>query len=1000
MTGNGEVAAQATTDGANLVQFGASDTPATGVVSQSITTVIGQRYTLRFDHWANAAAPTSTVQSLNVQVVGANTLINRTIESSGYDANPVTQYGNHSFTFVANSTTTTISFADVSATTTAIDGRLDDVRAFASTPNITVFENTANGTAIGAAAALDVDKNDQFTYSLDNNASGRFAIDGRTGQITVANGSLLNYEANTSHSITIRTTDRAGAFTLQAHTINVLNVNEAPSGTDITITAVEDTDLVITAANFGFSDVDGNTLSSVRITTLPINGALYLDTSGDGLINDTERSSLTAGSTVSIVDITAGSLKFKPASDANGNNYASFTFQVVDNGGTANGGVDTDPTPNTMTINVTSVPDNPRGVVVQSSNVLLSDNFNDGEASDWIRPNGFSVVGNQLSTGTWNEEYRIAIWSDPAALAWADVSITADVSFGDDDAMGVAVRVQDTNNYVYAELDLGDGSTPIARILTITGGVASTRASISLPGAFLLQAANLTLTAVGNSYTFEIDGTTVLNTTITGFNAGTVGLTTHYQTDSSFDNVVVTQAQLRVNENAANGTIIGYAKGYDRDAGDTLTYSLPSNAGGRFAINSTTGAITVANSANLNFEAGSSYAVTVVTTDSTNRTTSETHTIFVDDVNEAPVQITLGNTPTTLTANGNASLVSGSTYQLTPNATNQTGTIWGAVNLSQDLTITTKAFFGANDGADGIVFAFQNQSATSMTAGSFGIGGNTSTFGVVFDTFNNGGNEIASDNAQFFRQGVTFQANSSFDTRLPLENLEDGLWRDLVFAWNSTSKTLTFTLDGAITKSIFYDVVANDWGGNATGFVGFGAQTGSLFNQQQVEIVSVRTGNIIAVAENSASGTVVGVAGAIDPDRTGTIVYSLQNNAGGRFAINSSTGVVTVANGSLLDYESNTSHNITIRATDQGGLFRDEVQAISVINVNEAADRDRARDRNVGRRWHANLQRRRCGRDRHVRRRRRQSHGHADGQSRGYRSVANDGVNVHRFSWN
>ena len=35
---------------------------------------------------------------------------------------------------------------------------------------------------------------------------------------------------------------------------------------------------------------------------------------------------------------------FTPAANANGAAYASFTFQVQDDGGTANGGVDLDPT--------------------------------------------------------------------------------------------------------------------------------------------------------------------------------------------------------------------------------------------------------------------------------------------------------------------------------------------------------------------------------------------------------------------------------------------------------------------------------------------------------------------------------------------------------------------------------------------------------------------------------------------------------------------------------
>ena len=48
---------------------------------------------------------------------------------------------------------------------------------------------------------------------------------------------------------------------------------------------------------------------------------------------------------MSVADISAGKLKFTPAANANGAGYATFTFQVQDDGGTANGGVDLDQSP-------------------------------------------------------------------------------------------------------------------------------------------------------------------------------------------------------------------------------------------------------------------------------------------------------------------------------------------------------------------------------------------------------------------------------------------------------------------------------------------------------------------------------------------------------------------------------------------------------------------------------------------------------------------------------
>ncbi len=67
----------------------------------------------------------------------------------------------------------------------------------------------------------------------------------------------------------------------------------------------------------------------------------------------------------------------------------------------------------------------------------------------------------------------------------------------------------------------------------------------------------------------------------------------------SFDHVRLTSssATASIAENSANGAVVATVTGLDRDAGNTLTYSLTNNAGGRFAINSTTGQITVADEA-------------------------------------------------------------------------------------------------------------------------------------------------------------------------------------------------------------------------------------------------------------------------------------------------------------------------------------------------------------------------------------------------------------------
>src|SRR5262249_32491106 len=131
-------------------------------------------------------------------------------------------------------------------------------------------------------------------------------------------------------------------------TIDVNAVNEAPAAAGNTATTLEDTAYVFGSGDFGFSDTDGNALAAVKIASLPAAGTL----TNNGV-------AVSSGQTVSTADIAAGLLRFTPAANANGAGYASFTFQVQDDGGTANGAVGVDPDARTVTVNVTAVNDAP-----------------------------------------------------------------------------------------------------------------------------------------------------------------------------------------------------------------------------------------------------------------------------------------------------------------------------------------------------------------------------------------------------------------------------------------------------------------------------------------------------------------------------------------------------------------------------------------------------------------------------------------------------------------
>mgnify|MGYP006227975013 FL=1 len=63
-----------------------------------------------------------------------------------------------------------------------------------------------------------------------------------------------------------------------------------------------------------------------------------------------------------------------------------------------------------------------------------------------------------------------------------------------------------------------------------------------------------------------------------------------------------------------------------------------------------------------------------------------------------------------------------------------------------------------------------------------------------------------------------------------------------------------------------------------------------------------------------------------------TVTYTLSDDSGGRFAIDETTGVVSVADATLLDYETAVSHDITVLASSSDGSTASETFTINVVN--------------------------------------------------------------------
>ena len=177
----------------------------------------------------------------------------------------------------SHSITVRATSADSSATTLTLTINLTDVNEFSTTTMIDnnaalneVAENALNGTIVGITAlASDGDGTDSVSYSLTNNAGGRFSIHSVTGIVTVTDGTLLDREAAVSHNIIVRATSTDSSFTTQTYTINLIDVDEFDASpitdSDFAVDAVNEnaangTVVGITANSFD-SDATTNTIT-------------------------------------------------------------------------------------------------------------------------------------------------------------------------------------------------------------------------------------------------------------------------------------------------------------------------------------------------------------------------------------------------------------------------------------------------------------------------------------------------------------------------------------------------------------------------------------------------------------------------------------------------------------------------------------------------------------------------------------------------------------------
>ncbi|MFN7227929.1 MAG: putative Ig domain-containing protein, partial [Synechococcaceae cyanobacterium] len=119
------------------------------------------------------------------------------------------------------------------------------------------------------------------------------------------------------------------------------------------------------------------------------------------------------------------------------------------------------------------------------------------------------------------------------------------------------------------------------------------------------------------------------------------------------------------------------------------------------------------------------------------------------------------------------------------------------------------------------------------------------------------------------------------------------------------------------------------------------SEPGSVFSLRVLNAVPQSIGLSAAfINENSANGTVVGALTVSDPNSNDRHTLTLLDSAAGRFALSGSptTGYsLVVADGTRLDYEAATFHQIRVQATDESGLSLEQTFTINLGNLTDSA---------------------------------------------------------------
>ena len=216
--------------------------------------------------------------------------------------------------------------------------------------------------------------------------------------------------------------------------------------------------------------------------------------------------------------------------------------------------------------------------------------------------------------------------------------------------------------------------------------------------------------------------------------------------------------------------------------------------------------------------------------------------------------------------NGTATASDGDCYQLTTTQGNQNGTVWYGeqIDLTEAFGLNFSMNFGTIDatGADGMVFVLQNVGTNALgeTGGALGFSGFDPSFGIEFDTWQNGQfGDLVTDHIGFVSDG-SVDHNPPTGLAGPVNaningtNIEDGEDHPVRITWDPNTTIIAVYFDCDLRLFAEVDLVNEIFNGESEVYWGFTGSTGGSFNNQTVCLAPniIATDPLVAICPGSS----------------------------------------------------------------------------------------------------------------------------------------------------